>query len=330
MKKTVLSGIQTSGSLHLGNYLGAIHNWLKMQDDYNCYFFLADLHSITVPQDPDKLRAACINAVATYLATGLDPNKSVIFMQSAVKEHSELAWILNCFTPIGWLKRMTQFKDKSGKNQDLASSGLFTYPVLMAADILLYQPDLVPVGDDQKQHLEITRDIAGTVNRKLNEQVFKIPEPLIQGPATRIMSLRDGRKKMSKSDESDASRINLSDSADLILQKIKKAKTDSISEFSYDTENRPELANLINIYSALSGHTQAQIVDNYQTKGFSGFKHDLAELIIGKLAPINKEYNKLINDQTFVLKVLAGGADRARAVACKTCNNVKELMGFLN
>jgi len=330
MKKTALSAIQTSGNLHLGNYLGSINNWLKMQDDYNCYFFLADLHAITIPYDSEDLRLRCLNAIAIYLASGLDPKKSAIFLQSSIKEHTELAWILNCVTPIGWLKRMTQFKDKAGKNQDSAGTGLFTYPVLMAADILLYNADVVPVGDDQKQHLEITRDIAGEINRKLNAEILKVPEPLIQGAATRVMSLRDGTKKMSKSDSSDASRININDNADQIMQKIKKSKTDSISEFSYDPPSRPELSNLINIYSALSEKTINQIVSDYQSIGFAKFKIDLAELIIAKFAPINSEYGRLIKDQAYLMESLKIGADKARIVASDTCNKVKDLMGFVN
>jgi tryptophanyl-tRNA synthetase len=328
MKKIALSGIQTTGNLHLGNYLGSISNWLKMQDNYNCYFFLANLHAITMPYEPDDLRKSTFSAIATYLATGLDPEKSTIFLQSSIKEHSELAWILNCLTPIGWLKRMTQFKDKAGKNQDTSSAGLFTYPVLMAADILLYDADVVPVGGDQKQHLEITRNIAGVINRKFNREVLKMPEPLIEGVATRVMSLKDGQKKMSKSDVSDASRINMLDSPDQIMQKIKKSKTDSIEEFSYNPETRPELSNLINIYSSISEKRIDEIVKDYQSIGFAKFKIDLAEIIIEKLAPINMKYNKLIKDQTYLIETLETGADKARIVASRTCNRVKDLMGF--
>ncbi|CAN0600856.1 unnamed protein product, partial [Ectocarpus sp. 12 AP-2014] len=259
-----LSGIQTTGNLHLGNYLGSIQNWLEMQNDYSCYFFLANLHAITTPQDPEELRRASLSSAALYLASGIDPKKSIIFMQSDVKEHTELAWMLNCITPIGWLKRMTQFKDKAGEKQDNANTGLFTYPILMAADILLYNTDIVPVGADQKQHLELARDIAGAVNRRFNQEILKIPEPLIQGPATRVMSLRDGTKKMSKSDESDASRINLTDSADTIMKKIKKAKTDNIAEISYDQPERPEVSNLINIYSSITKRKKEEIVKQYE------------------------------------------------------------------
>lgn len=329
MKKTTISGIQTSGHLHLGNYLGSIQNWLRMQNDYDCYFFLADLHSITVEQQPDELRNSTLNSAAMYLASGVDPKKSTIFIQSAVKEHSEFAWLLNCITPIGWLKRMTQFKDKAGKKQDNANTGLFTYPILMAADILLYNADIVPVGDDQKQHLELTRDIAGAVNRKFNKDILQIPEPLIQGNATRVMSLREGTKKMSKSDESDAARINLTDSADLIIKKLKKSKTDSIAEISYDVANRPEVSNLINIYSSLTNKSTEEIVISYEGHGFVKFKLDLADIIIEKLVPINLEYQKIIQDQTYIKNILSVGAEKARKKARKTCDAVAQEFGLL-
>ncbi len=326
--KIALSGIQTTGKLHLGNYLGSINNWLNMQDNYDCYFFLADLHSITIDRDPDELRESTINSAAIYLACGIDPNKSAIFLQSAIAEHCQLAWMLNCITPIGWLKRMTQFKDKAGKKQDNANTGLFTYPILMAADILLYNPDIVPVGDDQKQHLELTRDIVGALNRKFGKTILKLPEPLIQGAATRVMSLRDGRKKMSKSDLSDASRINLTDDPDTIMQKLKRAKTDNLSEISYDIENRPEITNLINIFSSLSGQTPENIVNQYHNKGFAVFKKDLADLIISRLGPINKEYQKIIQDKQYILNILNNGAFKARIKAQETCNLVADQFGL--
>ena len=329
MKKTALSGIQTSGNLHLGNYLGSIQNWLEMQDDYNCYFFLANLHSITVEQDPNDLINSTLNSAATYLASGIDPKKSAIFVQSDIKEHTELAWMLNCITPIGWLKRMTQFKDKAGKKQDNASTGLFTYPILMAADILLYNADVVPVGDDQKQHLELTRDIAGAVNRKFNKEILKMPEPLIQGVATRVMSLRDGTKKMSKSDESDAARINMTDSPDVIIKKLKKSKTDSIAEITYDQAARPEVSNLINIYSALTKESKEAIVNTYDGQGFAKFKLDLADVIIEKLDPINQEYQKIIQDKAYIKNVLSEGAAKARLTAQKTCKTVSKEFGLL-
>ena len=329
MQKTVLSGIQTSGNLHLGNYLGSINNWLKMQDEYNCYFFLADLHSITVDISQEELKKSIFNSAATYLASGLDPKKANIFLQSSVKQHCELAWILNCITPIGWLKRMTQFKDKAGKKQDSASTGLFTYPILMAADILLYNADLVPVGSDQKQHLELTRDIAQMLNRRCSFEVLKVPEPLIKGVATRVMSIRDGSKKMSKSDASDASRINLTDSPDLITTKLQKSKTDSIAEITYDQSTRAEISNLINIFSALSGSSTELIVENYRGKGFAKFQADLADIIISKLKPINDEYTKIIKDKSYIQEVLTSGAERARAVAQATCIRVKDQLGLI-
>ncbi|MDG1436479.1 MAG: tryptophan--tRNA ligase [Rickettsiaceae bacterium] len=329
MKKTVVSGIQTSGNLHIGNYLGAVSNWLNMQDEYDCYFFLADLHSLTVPMSADDLKKSTFEATATYLASGLDPDKSTIFLQSDVKEHSELAWMLNCITPIGWLKRMTQFKDKAGKEQDHANAGLFTYPVFMAADILLYSADIVPVGDDQKQHLELTRDIAGAVNRRFNKDVLRVPEPLIQGPATRVMSLRDGKKKMSKSDASDASRINLTDTPDVIIKKLKKSKTDTIAEISYDPVNRPEVSNLIKIFSALSAQKEDSIVDQYEGKGFSIFKKDLSDLVISKINPMNIEYQKIIKDEDYLRNTLKKGADKARVTARKTCDLVANEFGIV-
>jgi tryptophanyl-tRNA synthetase len=329
MKKTILSGVQATGSLHLGNYLGAIVNWVKMQEEYNCFFFLADLHAITVDRTPEELRNSIMQTLAIYIAAGLSPNKVTIFAQSMVKEHSELAWILNCVTPLGWLKRMTQFKDKAGKYQEKACLGLFSYPVLMAADILLYQADIVPVGEDQKQHLELTRDIVGVINRKFNREVLKVPEPLIGGAATRIMSLKDGYKKMSKSDLADFSRINLKDDADLISQKIKKAKTDHLTEISYDKENRPEISNLIDIYASLSEINTEVIIQNYQNKGFAKFKEDLAEIIITKLQPIHNGYLDLMNNQDYLLSVLHNGADKASIRAAKTIKDVKESFGFV-
>lgn len=328
MKKIVLSGVQTTGHLHLGNYLGAITNWIKMQENYDCYFFLADLHAITVDTDPVELKTSTNNLIATYLASGIDPKKSAIFIQSSVKEHCEMAWMLNCITPIGWLKRMTQFKDKAGKKQDNASSGLFTYPVLMAADILLYDADYVPVGEDQKQHLELTRDIAAAANRKFNTEIFKLPEPLIQKTVKRIMSLRNGTEKMSKSNLSDASRINLSDDVDIIRQKIKKAKTDSIEYVSFDAENRPEISNLINIFSAVTEKTKEEIVQNYSDKNFVQFKTDLAEAVIEKLKPFSLEYNKLVNDTDYLKQVALEGQEKASIAARKKCNQLMNLFGL--
>lgn len=330
MKKTALSGTQTTGNCHLGNYLGSIVNWVNMQNDYNCLFFLADLHAITVDRTEQELNSSIYSTAAIYLSCGLDLEQTTIFTQSSVRELTELAWIFNCVTPIGWLKRMTQFKDKAGKNQETAGLGLFSYPVLMAADILIYKADVVPVGEDQKQHLELTRDIAGVINRKCGREVFKLPIPLIQGSATRIMSLKDGRKKMSKSDESDLARINLTDSADQIVQKIKKAKTDSIVEISYDHDQRPEISNLIDIYSALSSNSIEEIITKYQAVAFAKFKHDLAELIVEKLMPINSKYNELMKNQDYLLAVLEKGGEKAATIAAKTLKEVKELFGFIN
>lgn len=329
MKKRVLSGVQATGNLHLGNYLGAIKRWVSMQEQYECFFFLADLHAITIERAPEELRSSIFQGIAAYLACGLDPEKSVIFAQSSIKEHAELAWILNCFTPIGWLKRMTQFKDKAGKSQEQASTGLFTYPVLMAADILLYNADFVPVGEDQKQHIELARDIAGVMNRKFGRDVLIMPEPMIQKEAARIMSLRDGMKKMSKSDESDKSRINLSDNADQIADKFRKAKTDSHAHISYDAENRPDVSNLITIYSALSGSSVADIVASYEGKGFADFKSDLADVAVSFLAPISTKYHDYLKNEDYLRAVLKQGAMKAQPVASQTLEEVKELLGYV-
>lgn len=328
MKKIALSGCQVTGILHLGNYLGSIINWLKIQDEYNCFFFLADLHSITTDRLPSELTSSILQTTAIYLASGLMPDKTAIFAQSMVKEHAELAWILNCVTPIGWLKRMTQFKDKAGRDQEKACLGLFSYPVLMAADILLYQADVVPVGDDQKQHLELTRDVAGVINRKFDQEILKIPEALIQSSA-RIMSLKDGRKKMSKSDQSDLSRININDNADQIRQKIRKAKTDHLSEISYDQLARPEISNLINIYAKLACSNVSAIISQYQHTGFSKFKEDLADIIISALEPINSQYNNLMNNQDYLINILRNGADKARISAAKSLTDIKRKFGFV-
>lgn len=332
MTKIVVSGAQTTGNLHLGNYLGSIAHWVRMQDttNYNCFFFLADLHAITTEQDRNELTKSILSVAAIYIAAGLSPDKVTIFIQSAVKEHVELAWILNCITPVGWLKRMTQFKDKAGKNQEHASLGLFAYPVLMAADILLYNADLVPVGDDQRQHLELVRDIAGVINRKFDKEIFVLPTGLIQGSATRIMSLRNGAQKMSKSDTSDASRINLCDNSDQIYNKIKKAKTDSIDRIYYDPDNRPEITNLLNIYSSLAMISIDKIVEQYDSASCTKFKHDLAELVIAKLEPINVRYNDLMRNKDYLLKILRIGANVARNVAEININKIKQEFGFID
>lgn len=327
--KRVFSGIQPTGNLTIGNYLGAIKNWLNLQDEYECIYCLVDLHAITVPQDPKALRDACLTNYAIYLASGLDPEKSIIFIQSAVAEHSELGWILSCQTPLGWLNRMTQFKDKSGKNQQMAPLALMAYPVLMAADILLYKTDIVPVGEDQTQHLEFARDTAGAFNRNFNIEYFKLPNILNEKTTARIMSLRDGTKKMSKSDPSDMTRINMTDTPDVIENKIKKATTDSITGISYDPENRPEITNLINIFSGFSGKSVEEIVKYYESLPTQAFKQDLIAAIIEKLKPIQDKANVLLKDRAELLRLSTNGADKARHIASQTMKEVKEIVGFL-
>lgn len=327
--KRILSGIQTSGDIHLGNYLGAIKRWVDMQNQYESIIFLADLHAITVDQDPEDLRNSSIESAAALIASGIDTSKTTLFVQSHVPVHTECAWIFNCVTPLGWLNRMTQFKDKSGKNKDMASSGLYTYPILQAADILLYKPDFVPVGEDQKQHVELTRDIAGAINRKFDKEILKLPEPLIPAATKRVKSLRDGAKKMSKSDPSDASRINLKDDKDTIYQKLKRAKTDSIAEITYSSEDRPEVSNLLEIYAAFSDKKLENIVEEYDGLGFAKFKEDLAELVSTKMAPITHRYNELRNDKAELLKLLKIGSEKANEIASKTLGQLKDEFGFL-
>jgi tryptophanyl-tRNA synthetase len=327
--KRLLSGIQPTGILHLGNYLGAVKNWVELINKGDeAFIFIPDLHSITVPQDPKKLKENVLLTAATYIACGIDPKKSKIFVQSSIAEHTELAWILSCFTATGWMNRMTQFKEKSAKYKDKSSLGLYMYPVLMAADILLYQPDYIPVGEDQKQHVELTRDIAESFNRTMQVDFFKIPEPLIIGESARIKSLRDGTKKMSKSDESDYSRINLDDDPDIIRQKFKKSKSDSIESIYYDKKNRPEISNLLSIYSAFSGKKIKDIEIEYQKKRLSDFKSDLAEITINALSPISQEIRKLIKDKDYVTKVLKQGAEQAREVAAVNLQNIKKIVGL--
>jgi tryptophanyl-tRNA synthetase len=322
--KTVLSGIQPTGNLHLGNYLGAVRNWIDLQDSHRCFFGIMNLHAITLPQDPQELQKNVLDAAAIYLACGLNPKKSAIFIQSEIAEHAELAWVLGTLTPLGWLDRMTQFKDKKDKNENL---GLYSYPALMAADILLYKTDLVPVGEDQKQHLELTRDIAGAFNRRFGVEYFKLPQPMILKEVKRIMSLQDGTKKMSKSDESDLSRINLHDSPEEIVKKIKKAKTDSGATISFD-ENRPEIFNLLNIFSAAIDRDPASIAAQYETSGNGKFKTDLADALVAKLSPIQSELSKLKNDKAYLEKVLEEGKNSAREIAAKTKKEVFEIVGL--
>ena len=330
MKTRVVSGIQPSGAMQLGNYLGAIKNWLPLQSKHQCLFFLADLHTITVPQDPQELRRNVIATAATYLASGLDPKQAILFSQSNVTEHAELGWILSCMTSIGWLERMTQFKDKGGDDKARASLGLFSYPVLQSADVLIYKADLVPVGEDQRQHLELARDIAASFNRYVNHEYFKLPDAMIMKSAARIMSLRDGTSKMSKSDPSDYSRINLIDEPDLISQKIKKAKSDSIAEISYDKEGRPEVSNLLEIYAALTDRTIADIVSQYSGKLMGQFKNDLADVVIEKISPIGKRIKYLCNnDESYVRQVLKDGAEKAKVIAAHNIKEIKDLCGFI-
>ncbi len=329
MLKRVISGAQVTGNLHIGNYLGSMRNWVAMQYEHDCLFFIANLHSLTVSQDPQKLRESTMDLTAMYLACGLDPQKSIIFMQSDVKEHTELTWILSCVTPLGWLKRMTQFKDKSAKGeQDVNNLGLLSYPVLMAADILLYNIDLVPVGEDQKQHLELVRDIVGIVERKFDKKVFSLPEPLIDNTTKRIMSLGDGNKKMSKSDLSDANRINLVDSEDVIYSKFKKAKTDSKKYITYEPNARPEVTNLINIFLAFSKRTVDDIIKEYANSSFQKFKKDLADITIAELQPITKKYKEYIDNKDYLYQILKEGSNKAGAIASETIRRVKENFGL--
>ncbi len=334
MAKKLVSGIQSTGNLHLGNYLGAIKNWLNLQNSYDCRFFIADLHSITMPKSPVDLRESIYDTLAMYLACGIDPSRAVIFSQATVKEHTELAWLFSCVTPMGWLYRMTQFKEKAPGEREDANLGLLAYPVLMAADILLYNAELVPVGEDQKQHLELTRSIASLVNQKFRERLeadfFKLPEPLITGAATRVMSLKDGTKKMSKSDKSDNSRVNLKDGSELINKKIKKAKTDSYEHISYEPENRPEISNLLRIYAALEGSAPEKVEAEFKTSNFANFKTKLSELTISQLEPINRGYNELIKDKSYLNKVLQEGSQKATEEAKKTLDELKQLFGYIN
>lgn len=322
--KTVLSGIQPTGNLHLGNYLGSIANWIDLQSTHRCIFGVMNLHAITLPQNPKDLEQNVLDAAAVYLACGLDPKKSTIFVQSQVPQHAELAWVLSTIAPMGWLNRMTQFKEKSAANENL---GLYSYPILMAADILLYNADLVPVGEDQKQHLELTRDLAGAFNHRFNCEYFKLPEPMILKAVKRIMSLQDGTKKMSKSDESDLSRINLNDAAEVILKKVKKAKTDSLPIIAFD-ENRPEIFNLLNIFAAISGKPAQDLAKEYESAGNGKFKNDLSECLIEKLRPIQENLDRFKKDQNYIRQVLSDGKNKAGEIALKTKNEVFEIVGL--
>ena len=338
--RRVFSGVQPTGDLHLGNYLGAIRNFVDLQEEYECLYCVVDLHAITVWQDPIKLAANTREVAASFLASGIDPKNSIMFNQSQVPAHAELSWILSCVSRIGWLNRMTQFKDKAGKNRENASVGLYVYPNLMAADILAYKASHVPVGEDQKQHLELTRDIATKFNNDFSVEFFPVVEPLILGEATRVMSLRDGKAKMSKSDPSDNSRINLTDGTDEIVQKIRKARTDPdvlpgpevLIEGDLKTEDqnkRPEAFNLLSIYSALSRQSLEETLKQFQGMQFSSFKDELADLSIAKLAPIGEEMQRLMSDPGYVDNILQEGAIRANNIAQPILKEVHQIIGFL-
>ena len=336
----VFSGVQPTGNLHLGNYLGAITRFVALQDTYDCLYCVVDLHAITLPQDPDELRASIRAVTAAFLAAGIDPDKHIVFNQSRVHEHAELAWVMNCVARVGWLNRMTQFKEKAGKDRENASLGLYAYPTLMAADILAYRATHVPVGEDQKQHLELTRDVAQKFNLDnaaaiarlgFGETFFPLPEPIIQGPATRVMSLRDGTKKMSKSDASDNSRINLTDDADTIAQKIRRAKTDpdALPSETEGLAGRPEADNLVGIYAALEGSGKADVPRRFGGGQFSTFKGALVDLAVARLGPVAATIKTLQADPGHIDRVLARGAERAQAIAAPTLDAVKDIVGLL-
>ncbi len=335
----VFSGVQPTGNLHLGNYLGAITRFVALQEGFDCVYCVVDLHAITLPQDPDELRGNIRAVTAAFLAAGIDPDRHVVFNQSRVSEHAELAWVMNCVARVGWLNRMTQFKEKAGKDRENASLGLYAYPTLMAADILAYRATHVPVGEDQKQHLELTRDVAQKFNLDnaaaiarlgFGESFFPLPEPVIQGPATRVMSLRDGTKKMSKSDASDNSRINLTDDADAIAQKIRRAKTDpdALPSEEEGLSGRPEADNLVGIYAALDGSTKADVLRAFGGGQFSTFKGALVDLAVARLGPITAAMAALAADPGHIDRVLARGADRARQIATPTLDAVKDILGL--
>ena len=331
-KKLVFSGVQPTGNLHLGNYLGALKNFVSLQLDMNCIYCVVDLHAITTLHEPEKLKNNVLETVASFIATGLNPNKSIIFNQSSVSGHAELAWILNCVSRIGWLNRMTQFKDKVGSNKEKASVGLYIYPNLMAADILLYKATHVPVGADQKQHLELSRDIAQKFNSDFNcENFFPLPEPLIPKNVSRIMSLRDGTKKMSKSEDSDYSRINLKDSADEITNKIKKAKsdTDQIPDNLKELEKKPEALNLINIYSEISKTSLEKVLNEMSGKEYSFLKAKLTDCLINEITPVGKEIKKLLEDKAYLHQILKKGKEKANIIAEENLKNIREKVGLI-
>jgi tryptophanyl-tRNA synthetase len=332
-KPLTFSGMQPTNTLHLGNYLGALKNWVKLQDQMPCIYCVVDMHAITAVAyaKPDELRIAVREVAAAYIAAGVDPKRSILFQQSAVPAHAELAWIFNCVARLGWMDRMTQFKEKSGKHKERASVGLYTYPTLMAADILVYKATHVPVGEDQKQHLELTRDVAQKFNNDYNApDFFPLTEPVITGAATRVMSLRDGSKTMSKSDDSDLSRINLTDDADSVAQKIRKARTDPnpLPDNEKGLEGRPEALNLINIFAALADEPRTAVIARFAGQQFSGFKNELADLAVAKIAPIATEMRRLLTDTAEIDRILADGAERAAAIAAPILADTKRLVGF--
>ncbi len=327
----ILSGVQPTGNLHLGNYLGAIRNWARMQEDYECLFCVVDLHAFTVPMNHQELAKNTREIAAAFIAGGVDPSDNTIFIQSAVSGHSELAWLLSCQTPMGWLNRMTQFKEKAGKRREQASLGLYAYPVLMAADILVYKATHVPVGEDQKQHLELSRDIAQSFNQRFGVDYFPLPEPEILGPTPRVMSLRDGTKKMSKSDESDLSRINMMDDADSIATKVRKAKTDPepIPASTDGFESRPEAGNLLRIYSALADQNIDAVLAEWGGKMFGEFKKAMTEVAVAKLAPISEHMKRLMSDPAELDRILKRGNEKASALAEAHMREIHEIMGIL-
>lgn len=327
-KKRVFSGIQPTGKITIGNYLGAIKNWVAMQQQYDCLFCIVDLHSLTSNFNPQELQENIRYNIALYIAAGLNPDNVTIFRQSKVSEHSELTWILSCFTQMGWLNRMTQFKDKAGKNKETANLGLYSYPVLMAADILLYNANIVPVGEDQKQHIELTRDIAISFNKKVGKEIFTIPDVVIDSKAKRIMSLKDASKKMSKSDPSDISRINMSDNEELIRKKIRKAKTDDAPCISYNPIDRPEISNLIDIYSCFTEIDVNKVVKNFELMKNSEFKEALADVIIKKICPIHQKTIQIMEDKEYLEEITKNGTMKAKAIAEKNIGIVRQIIGI--
>ena len=329
MKKTILSGSTVTGDLTLGNFIGAINTWTQLQDEYDCLYFLADLHALTVKQDPEVLRNRTYSFFAQYIALGLDPQKNIIFAQSQVPQHTELSWILTCLTPMGNLNRMTQFKEKAEKHTQNINAGLFTYPTLMAADILLYNPDFVPVGDDQKQHIELCRDLVTYFENRYGKGIFKMPQPMIGKTGARIMSLQDPTKKMSKSDENDKNFVSIIDDAKKIEKKIKSAATDSGTEIKFDPENKAGVSNLLTIYSVLSGKTIEQLENEYIGKMYGHLKVDLADVVVQKLTPVRAKYDDLMKNRDYLDQLLVAGAEKAAARAEATTKKVYEAVGLV-